>query len=52
MQLAGAAQSDPGAEEVPHWKAVQCGTSEARWKRQQPAHGCCQENRPGGIVSN
>ena len=38
-------------EEVPHWKAVQCGTSKARWKRQQPAHGCCQENRPGGIVS-
>ena len=35
-----------------HWKAVQCGASKARWKRQQPAHGCCQENRPGGIVSN
>ena len=34
------------------WKAVQCGTSKARWKRQQPAHGCFQENRPGGIVSN
>ena len=33
-------------------KQVQCGASEARWKRQQPAHGCCQENRPGGIVSN
>ena len=42
----GAAQPHTGAEEVPHWKTVQCGASEARWKRQQPAHGCCQENRP------
>ena len=30
----GAAQFNPGAEEVPHWKAVQCGTSKARWKWQ------------------
>ena len=45
----GTAQFNPGAEKVPNWKTVQCGTSEARWKRQQPAHDCCQENRPGGI---
>ena len=45
----GTAQFYPGAEKVPNWKTVQCGTSEARWKRQQPAHDCCQENRPGGI---
>ena len=45
----GTAQFNPGTEKVPNWKTVQCGTSEARWKRQQPAHDCCQENRPGGI---
>ena len=34
----GAAQPYTGAEEVPHWKAVQCGTSKARWKRQQSVY--------------
>ena len=48
----GAAQPHPGAEEVPHWKAVQCGASEARWKRQQSVYSNHSGSRSGGIVSN
>ena len=43
---AGAAQSHAGAEEVPHWKAVQCEASKARWKRQQSVYGYCQASEP------
>ena len=43
QESAGAAQFNPGAEEVPHWKAVQCGASKARWKRQQPVYGTTEE---------
>ena len=38
-------------EEVPHWKAVQCGASKARWKRQQPVYGYYRRTCSGGIVS-
>ena len=48
----GAAQPHPGAEEVPHWKAVQCGASKARWKRQQSVYRNHSGSRSGGIVSN
>ena len=46
QKSAGAAQPHTGAEEVPHWKAVQCGTSKARWKRQQPAHDAAKKTAP------
>ena len=52
QESAGAAQPYTGAEKVPHWKTVQCGASEARWKWQQPVYGCCQRTCSGGIVSN
>lgn len=34
------------------WKAVQCGASKARWKRQQSVYRNHSGSRSGGIVSN
>ena len=49
QKSAGAAQPHTGAEEGPHWKTVQCGALKARWKWQQPAHGCFQESPTGAF---